>query len=59
VSFDFRFGDWCWAGRCYGALWFTPDFIGNLGIMYKLTDALVLRVELGYPGLKVGLGFPL
>jgi hypothetical protein len=56
VSLDFRFGDWCWFGRC-GAVW--PEFIGGLGIMYKLTDALVLRVELGYPGLKLGLGFPL
>ncbi len=56
VSLDFRFGDWCWFGRC-GAIW--PELIANLGIMYQVTDALVLRVELGYPGLKLGLGFPL
>jgi hypothetical protein len=56
VSVDFRFGDWCWQGRC-ASVW--PEFIGNLGLMYAVSDALVVRVELGYPGLKLGLGLPL
>lgn len=59
VSLELRFGDWCRGNVCWGAVGFGADFIGNLGIMFKITDAIVLRVEAGYPGLKVGLGFPL
>lgn len=59
VSLEARFGEWCAAGVCGGAFHFGPGFIGNLGILYKFTEAIALRVELGYPGLKVGLGFPL
>jgi hypothetical protein len=59
IALALRFGDWCWGNVCGGALGIAPEFIGNLGIMYKLTEGLVLRVEAGYPGLRVGLGFPL
>lgn len=58
AQLELRFlGDWCWNGICGGFL--GVGFIGQLGIMYALTEAITLRVELGYPGLKVGLGFPL
>lgn len=59
VALELRFGDWCWGNVCGGALGIAPGFIGNIGIMYKLTEGLTLRVEAGYPGLKLGLGFPL
>jgi hypothetical protein len=58
AQLELRFlGDWCWGGVCGGFL--GAGFIGQLGIMYQLTDAITLRVEVGYPGLKLGLGFPL
>ncbi len=59
IAIELRFGDWCWGNVCTGALGIVPVPVGALGIMYDLTEALTLRVELGYPGLKVGLGFPL
>lgn len=58
AELELRFlGDWCWGGVCGGFI--GAGIIAQLGIMYRLTDAITLRVELGYPGLKLGLGFPL
>lgn len=59
ISLEVRFGDWCRGNYCGGAIGFGPDFIGNIGLIYKITDAIALRIEAGYPGLKIGLGFPL
>lgn len=58
AAIELRFlGDWCWGGVCNGIV--GAGIVAQLGIMYAITDAIMLRVELGYPGLKVGLGFPL
>jgi len=61
IALEVRFGSWCWGGGasrvCGGAV--TAGAIADLGIWYKISDAVYLRVEVGYPGLKLGLGFPL
>ena len=58
AAIELRFlGDWCWGGVCNGVI--GAGIVAQLGIMYAITDAITFRVELGYPGLKVGLGFPL
>lgn len=58
AALEIRFlGDWCWGNVCGGLL--GAGIIAQLGIMYRITDALTLRAELGYPGLKVGIGLPL
>jgi hypothetical protein len=59
AALEIRFaGDWCWGnGPCGGLL--AAGLIAQLGIMYRITDAITLRAELGYPGLKVGIGLPL
>jgi len=57
AALELRFlGDWCWGGFCSAI---GAGIVAQLGIMYRLTDTITLRVELGYPGLKLGLGFPL
>lgn len=35
----------------------TADGIGNVGLIWHFTQKIALRVEAGYPWLKVGLGF--
>ncbi len=57
IALEVRFGSWCWGGVCGGAV--TAGPIAGLGVWYKVSDAIFLRLEVGYPGLKIGLGFPL
>ena len=58
IAIEIHFGTtWCWAGVCNSGLWWSG--IAGVGIIYKLTDSILFRLELGYPGLKIGLGFPL
>ncbi|MDP1915496.1 MAG: hypothetical protein Q8L14_04560 [Myxococcales bacterium] len=58
AAIELRFlGPWCWGGSCNNFV--GAGLIGGVGIMYRITDAITFRLELGYPGLKVGLGFPL
>jgi hypothetical protein len=58
ASIELRFlGEWCWGGICNGFV--GAGIVAQLGVMYRISDALTLRAEIGYPGLKVGLGFPL
>ncbi|MBL8918301.1 MAG: hypothetical protein JNJ54_05535 [Myxococcaceae bacterium] len=58
AALEIRFlGDWCWANVCGGVL--GAGIIAQLGLMYRITDAITLRAELGYPGLKLGIGLPL
>ena len=48
----------CNVGSVYcrgGAVSASP--IGNLGLMYKFSDKVSFRAEVGYPWVKVGLGF--
>jgi hypothetical protein len=40
---------------CRGAVSASP--IGNLGLMYKFSEKISFRAEVGYPWVKVGLGF--
>lgn len=37
----------------------TADGIGNVGLIWHFTQKIALRVEAGYPWLKLGLGFDL
>lgn len=37
----------------------TADGIGNVGLIWHFTQKVALRVEAGYPWLKIGLGFDL
>lgn len=49
----------------YGYLGYAPGFgvalwpIGGVGLMFKVSDKIVLRAEAGYPWLKIGIGFGL
>lgn len=57
LALELRFGNWCWnGGGCGGGVGAGP--IANIGVAVKLTQALWLRVEAGYPGLRLGLSFP-
>lgn len=42
---------------CRGVVSASP--IGNLGLMYKFSEKIAFRAEIGYPWIKVGLGFDL
>lgn len=58
AALELHFGSWAWDGAA------TGSFLGfgltaALGAWYELTPSVKLRVELGYPGLKVGVGFPM
>ena len=58
VALEVRFGCWRWDARvCGGAV--TAGAIADLGVWFKISDSVYLRAEVGYPGLKLGLGFPL
>lgn len=64
VGLGIRLGYWtsfCGGAFGYGySCWpVAPTFYGSVGAIYKLTDGLWLRGEIGYPGLKIGLTFPL
>jgi hypothetical protein len=49
---------WCgYEGVGCRGFFLTPQIIGAGGLMFKASDLIVLRAELGYPGLKVGIGF--
>ncbi len=41
------------------AAYLTGDLIADVGIIYKVSDVMSLRAELGYNGAKIGLGFSL
>lgn len=49
----------------YGYLGYGTGFgvavwpIGGVGLMFKVSDKIVLRAEAGYPWLKIGIGFGL
>jgi hypothetical protein len=57
VALEVHFGNWCYGAVCGVPV--VPGFIGAVGGMFKLSEAISLRFELGYPGFKVGLGFNL
>lgn len=59
IALDFNFSQACWGNVCRGPWAVGPLFIGVLGGAFKITDLLVLRLELGYPWVKLGLGFAL
>jgi hypothetical protein len=39
--------------------WLTPHFGAALGAQFRLTAGPLLRVEAGWPGVKIGLGWSL
>lgn len=45
------------ACRNWTPVWFQP--IGNVGIIYKFTEKVSFRAEVGYPWIKVGIGIDL
>ncbi len=57
VALEIRFTSWCWGGVCGTGAAAGP--IADLGVWFKATDSIYLRLELGYPGVKLGVGFPL
>ncbi len=59
IAVEIHFGSWCWGGVCTGAGSVGVGAIANVGLWYKVSDSVWLRAEVGYPGLKLGLGFPL
>ncbi len=59
IAFEIGFGSGYRFGGYSTAAYFTANAIAGVGIMYKVSDVLVLRAEAGYPGIKVGLGFNL
>jgi len=60
VGLGIRLGNYLgYCGYGFGCWPVTPTFYGSVGAIYKLADGLWLRGELGYPGIKIGLTFPL
>jgi hypothetical protein len=56
IALELNFGDWSGFGAGRGFISAGP--IVGIGGWYAISDGLRLRLELGYPGLKIGLGFP-
>jgi hypothetical protein len=40
-----------------GGLYFYPYLVSAVGLFFKLNEAISLRAEVGYPGIKVGIAF--
>jgi hypothetical protein len=60
LALEVRSGNYCWNnGVCTAGTGFVPVPIADVGFFYKFSEAVALRVELGYPWLKVGLAFSL
>jgi hypothetical protein len=57
VALDFRLGRACNRNECYDGFGVGAYPIGTLGFWYALSDVVRLRFELGYPWIKIGLGF--
>ncbi len=57
VVLEFNFVPYVCSGTiaCRGFVSASP--IGNLGLVYKFTEKVSFRAEVGYPWIKVGLGF--
>ena len=49
----------CGITSCFTRFGGAPAFVAALGTVMNLTPAIALRIEAGYPWLKIGLGFPL
>ncbi|MFZ5438588.1 MAG: hypothetical protein ACOZQL_01200 [Myxococcota bacterium] len=56
AALEFSFISYCpTVGPCTGVVGGRP--IGNVGLIYKFSEKLSFRAEVGYPWVKVGLGF--
>jgi hypothetical protein len=55
IALEFNLVSYCSVGYCRTVV--TAGGIGGVGLMYKFTDKISFRAELGYPWVKVGLGF--
>lgn len=53
AGINFTFGYWAHQGAAFVSAY--P--VGGLGVLFKVTPALTLRLEAGYPWLAIGLGF--
>ncbi len=59
LALEMSFSNFCFGGFCRSGFGAGVVPIGTIGVMFKLSPSLVLRVEAGYPWLKVGIGIPL
>ena len=58
LALEMSFSSYCFANVCRNGFGAGVEPIGAIGIMLNLTPAIALRIEAGYPWLKIGLGFP-
>ncbi len=57
AALEFRLGRACGPKECFEGFGVGAYPIGTLGFWYAFTDTVRLRFELGYPWVKIGLGF--
>ncbi len=57
AAIEFRLGRACARDECFEGLGVGAYPIGTLGFWYAFTDVVRFRLELGYPWVKIGLGF--